>query len=273
MEKMDLIIDKLMNSGFEIGKNLVIALVIFIVGRYLITLVNKVVKAMMEKRQLDPAIRGFLGSMINIVLMVLLIISVVGALGVQTTSFAALLASAGIAVGMALSGNMQNFAGGLMILFFKPYKIGDFIETQGTLGTVREIQIFHTILTTPDNKTIYIPNGPLSNGVLTNFSYQETRRVEWIFGVEYGSDYERVKDIIESLLKKDVRILDEPTYFIALKELGNSSVNIVVRAWTKTPDFWPLYFEMNQLVYETFNKEGISFPFPQIVVHKAKESV
>ncbi|MBP7219258.1 MAG: mechanosensitive ion channel [Paludibacteraceae bacterium] len=271
MERMEVLVDKLMSSGFEIGKNVVIALVIFVVGRYLISLVNKLVRAMMERRQLDPAIRSFLGSMINIVLMVLLLISVVGALGVQTTSFAALLASAGIAVGMALSGNMQNFAGGLMILFFKPYKIGDFIETQNVMGTVKEIQIFHTILTTPDNKIIFIPNGPLSNGVLTNFSHQLTRRIEWTFGVEYGTDLEKVKQILTSLIEKDSRILLEPTYLIALNKLADSSVNVVVRAWTKNEDYWSVYFEMNQSVYTTFNKEGINFPFPQLVVHHNKE--
>jgi small conductance mechanosensitive channel len=270
MERMEVIVDKLVNYGFEIGKNVVIAIVIFIVGRYLISLVNKVVRAMMERRQLDLAIRTFLGSMINIVLMILLIISVVGALGLQTTSFAALLASAGIAVGMALSGNMQNFAGGLMILFFKPYKIGDFIETQNVMGTVKEIQIFHTILSTPDNKVIFIPNGPLSNGVLTNFSHQLTRRVEWTFGVEYGTDIEEVKRILATLIMNDKRILADPAYLIALHQLADSSVNIVVRAWTKTEDFWTVYFEMNQLVYETFNKEGVSFPFPQLMVHQRK---
>ena len=267
-------LEKLIDSGIQLGERVLGALIIFIIGKFLINWLNRLFARILEKRKVDPSIQSFLKSMVNILLLIMLILAVIGKLGIELTGFAALLASAGVAIGMALSGNLQNFAGGLIILLFRPYKVGDFIEAStGASGTVKEIQIFHTILTTPDNKTIYIPNGPLSNGVLTNFSYQETRRVEWIFGVEYGSDYERVKDIIESLLKKDVRILDEPTYFIALKELGNSSVNIVVRAWTKTPDFWPLYFEMNQLVYETFNKEGISFPFPQIVVHKAKESV
>ncbi len=270
MEKFEVLMQKLMESGFEVGKNVLMAIVIFIIGRYLIRFINKLVRAMMERRQLDLAIRSFLGSLINIVLMVLLIISVVGALGVQTTSFAALIASAGLAVGMALSGNMQNFAGGLMILFFKPYKIGDFVETQGVMGSVKEIQIFHTILTTPDNKLIYIPNGPLSNGVLTNFSHQETRRVEWDFGVEYGEDYEKVKEVIASLLSQDKRVLADPAYFIALKSLADSSVVVTVRAWTKTEDFWAVYFEMNQLVYDTFNKAGINFPFPQLVVHQAK---
>ena len=165
---------------------------------------------------------------------ILLIISVVGALGVETTSFAALLASAGVAVGMALSGNLQNFAGGLVILLFKPYKVGDWIETQqGSAGTVKEIQIFHTILSTGDNKLIYIPNGSLSSGVVINYSHQETRRVEWIIGIDYGEDYNKVQQIVRDILAEDKRILNEPAPFIALHALDASSVNVVVRVWGK----------------------------------------
>lgn len=154
----------------------------------------------MLKRDIDPSVKSFVGSLVNVVLTILLIISVVGALGVQTTSFAALLASAGVAVGMALSGNLANFAGGLIILLFKPFKVGDYIEAQGTGGTVKEIQIFHTILSTPDNKMVYIPNGSLSSGAVTNFSRQTTRRVDWTFGVDYGEDYDKVKEVIQTIL-------------------------------------------------------------------------
>ena len=198
-----------------------------------------------------------------------MIISVVGALGVQTTSFAALLASAGVAVGMALSGNLANFAGGLIILLFKPFKVGDYIEAQGTGGTVKEIQIFHTILATPDNKMVYIPNGSLSSGAVTNFSRQTTRRVDWTFGVDYGEDYDKVKAVIETIIARDSRILTDPAPFIALHALADSSVNIVVRVWVESPNYWEVYFGINQAVYATFNEKGINFPFPQLTVHRA----
>ena len=153
---------------------------------------------------------------------------------------------------------------------FKPFKVGDFIEGQSTKGTVKEIQIFHTILCTVDNKIVYIPNGSLSSGCVTNFSQEDTRRVDWIFGVEYGANYEKVKGVIESILLKDKRIMHDPAYFIALHELADSSVNIVVRAWVNSADYWDVYFSVNQSVYETFNAEGIGFPFPQLTVHQAK---
>ena len=234
-------------------------------------MINKLVRRILTKRDFDPSVKTFVGSLVNVTLMILLIISVVGALGVQTTSFAALLASAGVAVGMALSGNLSNFAGGLIILLFKPYKVGDYIESQGVGGTVREIQIFHTILLTPDNKNIYIPNGSLSSGVVTNFGKEPTRRVDWTFGVEYGSDYEHVKSVIESVLAQDARILNEPAPFIALSALADSSVNVVVRAWVKSPDYWGVYFDTNKAIYATFNARGIGFPFPQLTVHQAKD--
>ncbi|MCX4381226.1 MAG: mechanosensitive ion channel, partial [Parabacteroides distasonis] len=184
----------------------------------------------------------------------------------------ALLASAGVAVGMALSGNLSNFAGGLIILLFKPYKVGDYIEAQGVGGTVKEVQMFHTVLGTVDNKVIYIPNGSLSSGVVTNFSNQTTRRVDWTFGVEYGSDYEKVKQVIESVLAKDSRILSEPAApFIALTALADSSVNVVVRVWVNSSDYWGVYFDINKNIYATFNEVGIGFPFPQLTVHQAKD--
>ena len=224
---------------------------------------------LMDKRKVDVSIKTFVRSLVNILLTILLIISVVGALGVETTSFAALLASAGVAVGMALSGNLQNFAGGLVILLFKPYKVGDWIETQqGSAGTVKEIQIFHTILTTGDNKLIYIPNGSLSSGVVINYSHQETRRVEWIIGIDYGEDYNKVQQIVRDILAEDKRILNEPAPFIALHALDASSVNVVVRVWVNSGDYWGVYFDTNKAIYETFNEKGINFPFPQLTVHQ-----
>lgn len=270
--KLSRVLDSLVEQGAALGWTLIKALLVFIVGRFLISMINKLVQRVLLKRKIDPSIKTFVGSLIHIILMILLIISVVGALGVQTASFAALLASAGVAIGMALSGNLSNFAGGLIILIFKPYKVGDFIEAQGLSGTVREIQIFHTVLTTTDNKVIYIPNGSLSSSAVVNYSYQEVRRVDWTFGVEYGTDYAKVKGVLEDILAKDERILQEPAApFVAMSQLADSSVNYVVRVWVKSPDYWNVYYGITRTVYERFNAEGIGFPFPQLTIHKAKD--
>ena len=269
LDKLSLITQQLIDFGIRAGERILIAVLVFVVGRFLISLLNKFIRRLMDKRKVDVSIKTFVRSLVNILLTILLIISVVGALGVETTSFAALLASAGVAVGMALSGNLQNFAGGLVILLFKPYKVGDWIETQqGSAGTVKEIQIFHTILTTGDNKLIYIPNGSLSSGVVINYSHQETRRVEWIIGIDYGEDYNKVQQIVRDILAEDKRILNEPAPFIALHALDASSVNVVVRVWVNSGDYWGVYFDTNKAIYETFNEKGINFPFPQLTVHQ-----
>ena len=271
MERLQPYLNVAWDSGIEIGKNILAAILIFIVGRLVISFIKKMTGKALDKREnMDQGIKTFIKSLVSVTLTVLLLIAVVGALGVETTSFAALLASAGVAVGMALSGNLQNFAGGVMILLFKPIKTGDYIEAQGVAGSVKEIQIFHTVLTTPDNQTVFVPNGPLSSNVITNYSTQDIRRVDWSFGVDYGTDYEKVKAVIEKLIAADSRILKDPAHFIALGALADSSVNITVRAWVKSADYWGVYFDMNKTVYDTFNKEGIEFPFPQLTVHQAK---
>lgn len=264
--------DSLIEQGAALGWTLVKALLVFVIGRFLIGLINQFVKRVLLKRNIDPSIKTFVGSLIHIILMILLVVSVVGALGVQTASFAALLASAGVAIGMALSGNLSNFAGGLIILIFKPYKVGDFIEALNMSGTVKEIQIFHTVLTTGDNKVIYIPNGSLSSNAVINYSNQQQRRVDWTFGVEYGTDYAKVKSILEDILAQDERILQEPAApFVAMSQLADSSVNYVVRVWVKSADYWDVYFDITRIVYERFNAEGIGFPFPQLTIHQAKD--
>ena len=268
LDKLGLITQQLIDSGIQAGGHILKAVIVFLVGRFLIRMLNRLVGRVMDKRNVDISIKTFVKSLVNILLTVLLIVSVVGALGVETTSFAALLASAGVAVGMALSGNLQNFAGGLVILLFKPYKVGDWIEAQSVSGTVKEIQIFHTILTTGDNKLIYIPNGSLSSGVVINYSHQETRRVEWIIGIDYGEDYNKVQQIVRDILAEDKRILNEPAPFIALHALDASSVNVVVRVWVNSGDYWGVYFDTNKAIYETFNEKGINFPFPQLTVHQ-----
>ena len=269
LDKLALVTQQLIDSGIQAGGHILKAVIVFLVGRFLIRMLNRLVRRLMDKRNVDISIKTFVKSLVNILLTVLLIISVVGALGVETTSFAALLASAGVAVGMALSGNLQNFAGGLVILLFKPYKVGDWIDAQNVSGTVKEIQIFHTILTTADNKLIYVPNGALSSGVVTNYSNQTTRRVEWIVGVDYGEDYNKVEKVVREVLAADKRILDDPAPFIALHALDASSVNVVARVWVNSADYWGMYFDINKAIYATFNEQGINFPFPQLTVHQA----
>lgn len=265
------LLSKLLDWGIEVGKDLLGAIIIYVVGRFIIKQVGRLLARILEKRKLEISVQTFLRSLVSILLNLILAFAIVSRLGVETTSFAALLASAGVAIGMALSGNLSNFAGGLIILVFKPFKVGDYIEGQNANGTVREIQIFHTILTTVDNKVIYVPNGALSSNAITNYSKQETRRAEWVFGVEYGEDFEKVKAVLQRIIDADPRILKDPAPMIALGALSASSVDIKVRAWAKTADYWDVYFDMNKIVYDTFNKEGIGFPFPQLTVHQAKD--
>ena len=194
--KLQIFMQQLIDWGVGAGGRIIGAILIFVVGRFLISFIKKLLSKLLMKRHIDAGIQSFIKSLVNILLTILLIIAVIGKLGVETTSFAALLASAGVAVGMALSGNLQNFAGGLIVLLFRPFKVGDWIESQGVSGTVREIQIFHTILTTADNKVIYIPNGALSSGTVTNYSREETRRVDWVIGVEYGENYDKVESTV-----------------------------------------------------------------------------
>ena len=269
--KLQILMQQLIDWGVGAGGRIIGAVIIFVVGRFLISFIKKVVSQLLMKRHIDAGIQTFVKSLVNILLMVLLIIAVIGKLGVETTSFAALLASAGVAIGMALSGNLQNFAGGLIVLLFRPFKVGDFIESQGVSGTVREIQIFHTILTTADNKVIYIPNGALSSGTVTNYSREDTRRVDWVIGVEYGENYDKVESTVRRILAADSRILNTPEPFVALHALDASSVNIVISVWVNSGDYWGVYFDMNKTIYTVFNEEGIGFPFPQLTVHQAKD--
>lgn len=266
------VVDKLITWGVETGKDILGAILIYVIGRFIIRQIMRLVANILERRKFESSVQTFLKSLLSILLNLVLAFAIISKLGVETTSLAALLASAGVAIGMALSGNLSNFAGGLVILVFKPFKVGDFIDgPDGVSGTVKEIQIFHTILTMLDDRIIYVPNGVLSSNAITNYSRQQMRRAEWTFGVEYGEDYERVKAVLERIIAADDRILKTPEPFIALSSLSASSVDIKVRARAKVSDYWDVYFDMNRVVYETFNKEGIGFPFPQLTVHQAKD--
>jgi small conductance mechanosensitive channel len=251
----------------DYGLKILLALVVLIIGLWIIKIIMNAIIKTMTKRDVDPSLRVFLKSLLGMLLKIMLIISVISMLGVEMTSFVAILAAAGLAVGMALSGTLQNFAGGVMIILFKPFKVGDFIDAQGYSGTVKEIQIFNTILKTPDNKTIIIPNGGLSTGAMTNYSTEPQRRVDFVFGIGYGDDIDKARGVIEGLIAKDDRILKDPAPFVAVSELADSSVNFVVRVWADAGNYWGIFFDMTEAVKKAFDKEGISIPFPQTDVH------
>ena len=269
-QQINEVISKLIDGGIDLGGRILAALIIFFIGKYLINWANKLFAKMLQNRNVDASIQSFLKSIVNITLLVMLFLAVIGKLGIELTSFAALLASVGVAVGMALSGNLSNFAGGVIILVFRPYKVGDYIEAStGASGKVTDIQIFHTVLTTSDNKVVFVPNGSMSNAVVTNYNRKETRRLQFTFGVEYGTDFEFAKSVLLEIINKDSRILKDPEPFLAVSELADSSVNIIVRVWVNSDDYWNVNFDMNKSVYATFNEKGISFPFPQLTIHKA----
>ena len=263
------VVTQLISWSLDAGRHILIALVVYLIGHYLIKLLNYLLARFLERRKIEISVQTFVRSFVSILLQVLLIITVVGALGVNTTSFAALLASFGVAIGMALSGNLQNFAGGIIILFLKPYKVGDWVEAQGTAGTVQAIQIFHTILLTADGKLIYVPNGAMSSGTITNYTLTPTRRAEWVIGIEYGEDVDKARQIVLDILKADARVKDDPAPVVVLSELNSSSVDMTVRCWTTNEDYWDVLFQTREKIYNAFNTAGISFPFPQVTVHQA----
>lgn len=259
--------DMLLAMTISYGPRLIGSIASLILGLWLVNIVISMIRRMLKKSKVDPSLASFLSSLFNILLKMLVYITALGVLGIQMTSFIALLSAAGLAVGLALSGTLQNFAGGVMILFFKYFKVGDFIEGQGHAGTVKEIQIFVTMLTTPDNKTIIVPNGPLATGTLVNYSTEPVRRVDWTFGIAYGDDVDTAYAVLRTLMNADERIKKDPEAFVAVAALADSSVNIVVRAWVNAEHYWPVFFAMNEQVYKTFAAEGLTIPFPQRDVH------
>ncbi len=266
------LLQQLTTLGVEAGKSIIVAGLVYIVGRFVVRLLNNLLARVLERRKLDRGIQTFLKSFVNILLTILLVVTVVSTLGVNTTSFAALLASFGVAFGMALSGNLQNLAGGLVVLLLKPFRVGDVIEAQGVSGVVKEILIFHTIVTTGDNKVVYLPNGALSSGNIINYS-NELRRVDLTIGVEYDTSAEDVKKALLEILEADPDIVhgDEAhPPFVALANLGASSVDYTVRMWVKGADYWTVFFRVQETIYTEFNRKGINFPYPQMTIHQAK---
>ncbi len=249
------------------GIKLVAAIVVLLLGRWVIKLIKKGLTKVLLRGNTDPSLNSFVMSLVSVLLTFFLILAIVGILGINTSSLVALLASAGLAIGMALSGTLQNFAGGVMIMLFKPFKVGDFIAAQGYEGRVNSIQIFSTHILTPDNKTVILPNGALSTGPVTNFNKETDRRVDWVFSISYGDDYDQAKAVLQRLCDADARILKEPAPIIELIKMSDNSIDITVRARVKPEDYWAVFFRMNELVYKTFPKEGLNFPFPQVDVH------
>ena len=256
--------------ALEYGLKLLGAVAVWVIGSWVIKVVIKAFGKVLERSQTDESLKPFLKGIVSGLLKIMLAISVLTMLGVHMTSFIAIMGAAGLAVGMALSGTLQNFAGGVIILIFKPFNVGDFIDAQGHKGTVSEIQLFNTILKSVDNKTIIIPNGGLSTGSMTNYSTEKQRRVDWTIGIAYGDDIDKAKTVIKALCDDDSRILKDPEVFIAVSELADSSVNFTVKAWVNAEDYWGVFFKMNEKVYKTFGKEGLNIPFPQMDVHVHK---
>ncbi|MFC0876625.1 mechanosensitive ion channel family protein [Saccharicrinis sp. FJH2] len=270
MEKLNFNPEKFMDMVMDYAPDLLLAIVVLIVGLWIIKGFTKQLKRIMEKRNVDESLRPFLISLISAVLKILLVISVMQMVGVAMTSFVAILAAAGLAIGMALSGTLQNFAGGVMILILKPFKVGDFIESSGHGGVVKEIQIFHTILETPDGRTIILPNAPVSNGALVNKTTKPVRRVDLTFGIGYDDDIDKARKVIQDYVESDSRVLKDPAHQILVSELADSSVNFAVRLWVNTGDYWAVMFDTTENIKKAFDKNKISIPFPQRDVHMVK---
>lgn len=258
----------LMGVAVEYGLPLVKAILVLIIGLWIIGIVTKIGRKYMEKSKIDASLQAFLISILSNLLKVLLLMSVLGMLGVEMTSFIALLGAAGLAVGMALSGTLQNFAGGVMLLVFKPFKLGDLISAQGHTGTVQEIQVFVTTLLSPENKTILIPNGPLSNGDITNFTVAGKIRVDLSMGIGYGDDIKKARTALLDVMNAHDLVLDEPAPFVGVSELGDSSVNLAVRPHCKPEHYWDVYFDIYEQGKEALDAAGVEIPFPQMDVHQ-----
>ena len=264
----DVLIKDLLDSSVSFGLKVLAALVIYYIGAWLIRKIRKIIENILERKKTDPAITSFIMSIATIAMTIVLIIVTIGTLGIDTTSLAALLAGGGMAIGMALNGTVQNFAGGIMILIFKPFKAGDYIEAQGYSGTVCEVTITSTKLATTDNKVIIIPNGILSNGTINNYSGRTMRRVDLTVDVEYGTDSDQAKALLMKIIKEDSRILDAPAVpFVALSALRDSSIQFTIRVWVKSEDYWNVYYDTLEKIYKQLPQHGIQFPFPQLDIN------
>ena len=251
----------------DIGINLIIAIAILIIGFWMAKMLSKGIRRVMQRRESDANLTSFISSLVAGLIKTLIIVTAITQLGIEMTSFVAILGAAGLAIGMAFSGTLSNFAGGVMILMFKPFRSGDMVKIQDEEGVVNEVSIFNTYLRTVDNKVIILPNGPVANGTIINYTKADKRRVDWKFSIAYGNDLKVAKELLNKFIQEDQRILKDPESFIGLGSLSDSSVDITVRAWTKTEEYWDVFFAMNERVYEEFSAAGLSIPYPQMDIH------
>lgn len=266
----DAIVQKLSETITEYGLNVVAAIVIFVVGRMLANFISQRVRKLLEARKVEPSLVGFGTSMVHAALIVIVVITALGRLGIQTTSFVAIVGAAGLAVGLALQGSLSNFAAGVLILIFKPYKVNDYVVAGGAEGIIEEIGIFTTTLVTLDNRTQVLPNAIATGGVIENYSKKGTRRLDLVAGVSYDDDIKKVKQILQEILDNEPRILPEPAPTIGLMEMGDSSINFAFRPWVKVEDYWDLFFELQERIKIRFDEENVTIPFPQRDVHLFK---
>ena len=264
-------LQQLIEKGYELGTTfgikILAALAVFIIGRWVVKYLRRLIRRIMEKRDVDPTLSKFLTNLTYIALLTFVILAALGMLGIQTTSFIAVLGAAGLAIGLALQGSLSNFAAGVLMIIFRPFKVGDLIEGAGVLGVVEEIQIFTTQLVTPDNKTIIVPNAQMTGGNIINYSSKGTRRADMVIGIGYEDDIDKARGIISEVLSQDERVLKDPPFQIAVSELADSSVNFVVRPWVKAGDYWNVIFDATEAIKKPFDADGVSIPFPQRDVH------
>jgi len=273
MQNPEQIVDLLQGYLAEYGLMVLAAIAILIIGRLVAGWLRKLIERVMARGKTDPMIIGFVGNLAYIGMMVFVALAALGRLGIETTSFIAVLGAAGLAIGLALQGSLSNFAAGFLMVVFRPFKVGDFIEGAGEAGVVEAIHMFTTTIRTGDNKTIIIPNSSLSNGNITNYSTQATRRVDLTLGASYDADIKQVREVLQDIIKNNEKILHEPAPLIAVGELADNSVNFVVRVWVETADYWNVYFAMNEAVKIRFDQEGIGIPYPQREVHLFEHKV
>lgn len=270
------IMEFLQNNGLDagtfvaLGKNIIVALLIYYIGRFIIRMVVGGLRKVLQRQNVDKTLETFVCNLVRIVLLVMVIIAAIGALGIQTTSFIAIFGAAGLAVGLALQGSLSNFAAGVMLIIFRPFKVGDFIDAAGVSGSVEEILIFSTKLKSPDNKQLYVPNGSILSGTIVNYSAKDQRRVDLKFGCGYDDDIKKAKALLEEIITSNPLVLSDPAPTIGVLELGDSSVNFAVRPWVNTADYWNAYFQITEDVKQRFDEAGISIPFPQRDVHLIK---
>lgn len=270
MDYRQLLTDMVGEAGWILFK-IVLAIVIYIVGKLVLKWILRIMDKAFAHHNVETSLRSFLRSLVKALSMVVLVLAIIQTLGVNTSSFLALFASAGLAIGMALSGTLQNFAGGVVLLILRPYKVGDYIEAQGQSGTVVSIGLFSTCLKTADHQTIYVPNNTIATSIIDNYSQSETRRVDWTLSIAYGDDVDVARREILAMLKADDRVLADPAPVVYLKTLNSSSVDISIRAWVANQDYWGVYFDMNEKMYKELPSKGINFPFPQMDIHLKKE--